>query len=165
MALCINWQVKANAPNITKIIPNDSTHTYDLFNLKILEAIRYGERTWGVNLVWTDPASSDNLRFRRESGSQDPLKFEEPIAINVRNGKWLKYYVRDRGVNIGWSDTPIYEWKIQGGNAGAEIPVNEAVALYNSVENDTLMYEPRLWGINLKWYEDSAQIHIDHPGQ
>src|ERR1041385_5724848 len=118
MALKINWQILSNNANVTKVIPNNSAFVYDLFNITDLEALRYGERTWGINLVWTDPANSDNIRFQRESGSAEPVKFEEPIAINVRNGKWLKYHVRDYGINLGWSDTPIFEWRIQGGNAG-----------------------------------------------
>ena len=31
------------------------------------------------------------------------------------------------------------------------------VSLYNTVENDYLIYEPRDWGINLKWFKDSSK--------
>ena len=33
----------------------------------------------------------------------------------------------------------------------------KAVGLYSMVEKDSLMYESRDWGINLKWFKDSGK--------
>jgi len=74
---------------MTTVIPEDQTCGCDLFNLTTSEALRYGERPWGINLVWGDPATTDNIRFQRPSGSKEPLKFEELIAIYVKGGSFL----------------------------------------------------------------------------
>ncbi|MEP0825915.1 MAG: hypothetical protein HRF40_10550 [Nitrososphaera sp.] len=99
----------------------------------------------------------DSIRFQRPSGSKEPVKFEEPIAVYVRGGGFLIYKKRDTGINLGWSGTPKYEWKMLGGNAGSEVPTMKQVGLFNMVENDSVMYEPRDWGINLKWFKDSGK--------
>jgi hypothetical protein len=121
--------------------------------------LRYGQRTWGVNLVWGDPAKTDNVRFQRQSGSKEPLKFDEPIAINLKGGGFLVYQKRDKGINLGWSQAPKFEWKISGGDAGSEVPANQLIGLHNNVENDSVMYEERSWGINLKWFKDSGKYN------
>ena len=41
--------------------------------------------------------------------------------------------------------------------SGEIIPAMRPVALYNQVENDVLIYEPRDWCINLKWSKDSGK--------
>ena len=75
----------------------------------------------------------------------------------MRGGKFLVYEKGRQGINLGWSDSPRYEWKIVGGKTGEAIPTLTRVGLFNEVENDVLMYEPRDWGINLKWYKDSGK--------
>lgn len=157
MANLLDWKVLSNNTSVKQVIPNNDSHTYDLYNPTVAEALKYMVRTWGINLGWTDPDASDNIRFQRQSGSKEPIKFEEPIAINIRGGKWLVYHVRDKGINLGWSDTPKFEWIFKGGNAGNEVNTDTIVGLYNTVENDTVMYEPRTWGINLKWFKDSGK--------
>jgi len=34
---------------------------------------------------------------------------------------------------------------------------NQQIGLYNLVEKDSIMYEKRDWGINLKWFKDSGK--------
>ena len=57
-------------------------------------------------------------------------------------------------MNLGWSDTPRYEWRIDGGDPRDDVVVPGLIALYNSVEDDWLMYVPRDFGINLRWSGD-----------
>ena len=61
---------------------------------------------------------------------------------------------RDVGINLGWSDTPRYEWRIDGGDAADKVVLPGLVALHNSVEDDWLLYVPRDFGINLRWSGD-----------
>lgn len=157
MAELIDWTILSNNPSQTSVIPGDQ-YSYDLFNVTDSECLVYGERTGNnINLKWGDPAKSDNIRFQRKSGAKGPLKFEELIAISVRRGSFLVYESGRWGVNLGWSKTAKFEWKILGGKAGDEIPAGKAVGLYNIVEKDSLMYESRDWGINLKWFKDSGK--------
>ena len=157
MARQLDWTILPSQAKNEAVVPS-ANHVYDLLNLTSNEAVVYGKRTWGINLVWTDPSKSDNIRFWRQSGSLAPIRYDELIAINVRNGKWLIYQKRDTGVNLGWSDSPRFEWKILGGTAGTEVMVATVVGLYSTVENDHLMYETRDWGINLKWYNDAGKF-------
>lgn len=155
-----DWTVLSDRPSVELIIPEDPEYTYDLFNNSHSGALVYKERRWGINLSFDDPAKSNNVRFRRESGSSEPIKYDEPVAINIRGGGYVVYQ-RDRwGINLGWSNTPKYEWRIQGneGTAGTLVPVNKAVGLYSTVENDTLAYEVRDWGVNLKWFKDAGKF-------
>lgn len=162
MAQRFDWVVAARTDNPVPVTPAN-LHTYDLFNVTTAEAIKYGERPVGINLVWTDPDSSDNVRFARKSGSADPLRYFEPMAINIRGGGWLVYKRRDRGVNLGWSDSPRFEWELRDDVAqdkagpGGIVKTSLTLGLYNQVEKDFLMYESRDWGINLKWFRDEGK--------
>lgn len=156
MAQQLDWSILPDDLVAGNVLPT-TEYKYDLYNLTTKEAICYGERTIGINLTWTDPSKSTNLRFQKQSGENSPIKFDEPIAIHVRGGKWLVYKVRDEGVNLGWSDTPKFEWLFKGGVAGAPVISGNQLGLYSTVENDHIMYEKRDWGINLKWYKDKGE--------
>jgi hypothetical protein len=84
--------------------------------------------------------------------------------VNMTISEALVYQRRDWGINLGWSETPKYEWRFdpeplsRPDKGGSEsVPVMTLVGLYNSVEKDTVMYERRDWGINLKWYRDAGK--------
>jgi len=158
MAQLKDWTILGNKPSVTHVIPETTAFSYDLFNITDSECLVYGERFGdNINLRWGDPGKSDNIRFQRQSGSTDPLKFEEPIAINVRQGEFLVYQSGRWGINLGWSKTPKFEWKLLGGKPGEVVTVGKAVGLFSTVEKDSIMYEPRDWGINLKWFKDSGK--------
>ena len=123
---------------VKSVVP-DADHDYDLLDVKIGSALVYGERRFGINLVWSDPYRSDNVRFARQSGSRTPIKYGQQIAINIRGGGWLVYKKRTFGINLGWSDSPRYEWRIDGGDPKDNVLIPGLIALHNSVENDWLM--------------------------
>jgi hypothetical protein len=83
------------------------------------------------------------------------LKFEEPIAIFIRDGGYLKNQVREYGIDLVWSDKPEYQWQIRGGMPGSNISTLGLVSLYNMEVGDFLVYKERTYGINLKWYQDA----------
>lgn len=157
MAELLDWSIVPNDPSVKTVVPDNANYVYDLLNLTCSECIQYGQRTWGINLVWGDPAKKDNIRFQRQPGSKEPLKFEEPVAIYVRGGGFLIYKERKFGINLGWSYTPKFEWKILGGTAGTDVPATKQIGVFNTVANDSVMYEPRDFGINLKWFKDSGK--------
>lgn len=158
MAQLIDWTIISNKDSLTSVIPEDPVYSYDLFNVTDSECLVYGHRDGNnINLKWGDPAKSDNIRFQRGSDSKGPIKFEELIAINVREGGFLVYESGRWGINLGWSKTPKFEWKILGGKPDEAVQAGKAVGLYSMVEKDSLMYESRDWGINLKWFKDSGK--------
>ena len=158
MAELKDWTILGNKPSLTQVIPDNTGFSYDLFNITDSECLVYGERFGdNINLRWGDPGKSDNIRFQRQSGATGPIKFEEPIAINVKQGGFLVYQSGRWGINLGWSKTPKFEWKILGGTKDEVVTVGKKVGLYSTVEKDSLMYESRDWGINLKWFKDSGK--------
>ncbi|SRR5215204_3839078 len=160
MAELIDWTILSNKSSLSQLIPDNTEYNYDFFNITDNECLVYGERAGNnINLRWGDPGKSDNIRFQRQSGSKDPIKFEEPVAINVKKGGFLVYQRGRWGINLGWSKTPKFEWKILGGNAGTVVAAGKAVGLYSTVEKDSIMYEPRTWGINLKWFKDAGKYN------
>jgi hypothetical protein len=149
----LEWGVLGPAKSVKTVVP-DADHDYDLLNVKIGSAIVYGERTFGINLVWSDPYHSNNVRFARQDGKTTPIKYGQQVAINIRRGGWLVYKKRSVGINLGWSDSPRYEWRIDGGDPKDNVVIPGLIALHNSVENDWIMYVPREFGINLRWTAD-----------
>ena len=132
-----------------------------LFNRFAGEAayVRYGEREWGINLVWdTNPVEAFHF-WRQDMADSWPLKYDEPIAIQIPYGgsaSWLCYTVRNWGINLGWGEAPQLQWRITGGDAGAEIAGSTPCGLYNTVAGDHVIYCEREWGINLRWANDCA---------
>lgn len=156
MAQQLDWMVLPNNNVASEVLPA-TEYTYDLYNLTILKALCSGSRTLGVNLTWGDPTKTDNIRFQKQNGSPGAIKFDEPLAIRVRGESWLVYQKGRHGVNLGWSDEPKFEWRIKGQAAGTSLISGNGVGLFSTVENDYLMYEPRDYGINLKWFKDSGK--------
>jgi hypothetical protein len=154
----LNWVIMA-ASNVEESVRPRAKHSYDLLNTTENEALMYGERKYGINLVWGDPGASDNIRFQRQAGTDEPLKFGELVAINVRRGGFLRYQKRDYGINLNWADGPVFEWKIMGGAAGGDVQSGKVIALFNTVEKDHLFYDPRTYGINLKWVRDVGKFN------
>ncbi|MET4638283.1 hypothetical protein [Mycetocola sp. 2940] len=156
MANEFDWIVVPDKESVKTIKPG-TAYTYDLVNMTISEALCYQKRDFGINLGFTDPGESSNIRFLRKSGTGD-IKYGEMFAIGVRAGRWLYYQKRDFGPNLGWSELPKFEWRFdaEDGRTGT-VSVIELVGLYNSVEKDTLMYERRDWGVNLKWFKDAGK--------
>jgi hypothetical protein len=154
----MNWVFTANHDSIKTVTPQ-ATHTYDLVNTTIHEAVRYGEREYGINLLWGDPGAADNLYFRTASGSAAPIVFGELFAINVRGGGFLVRKQREYGICLGWANVPSFEWRVDGGQDGQPVPTGVAVGLFNTIENDHLFYDPRTYGINLKWLRDKGRFN------
>ncbi|MFZ6010984.1 MAG: hypothetical protein ACOYXT_11625 [Bacteroidota bacterium] len=152
----LEWAFVPNQKNITTVNA-ETQHTYDLVNLACGEALGYGTRRVGINLVWVDPIQSDNIRIVRQSTSKEPLKFGELIAIHVRKGKYLTYQVRNTSVNLGWSNKPAFQWKITGGRDGNPVKTMSPIGLFNTVERDWLIYGRRPTGINCCWLKDQGK--------
>lgn len=122
----------------------------------------YYERGYGINLGWRDCDSIDpNIRFVRESvtAGRSPLMYGERLAMRVTGHGYIRYGRRDFGINLVWSDTPVYEWEIRGGKIGDPVQTGASVALYNRLASDTVIYCVRTFGINLRWTNDCARAH------
>jgi hypothetical protein len=160
--LKMNWAVQ-NGGMSPDPVHGTTTHLYNLFNLTIKKVLCYQSRSGNsINLGWCDAGQAFHVRFAKQDGSDGPIVYEEPIAIAVVRGKFVKYQSGRDGINLGWSDTPAFEWSFIGGTPGDAVLVGTVVALHNSVENadrggDCLFYQERTNGINLKWVLDDGE--------
>jgi hypothetical protein len=86
-----------------------------MMNLTAEQAIKYGERTDGINLVWDRNLGSANVKFWPFDYDKGPdIIYEgELIAIHVLNGGYLCYGERTRGINLVWSESPVHEWEFR----------------------------------------------------
>jgi hypothetical protein len=125
---------------------------YALFNRTNASYLRYGSRSYGINLVWSQSPDPGNIRFDSLSGGD--LRSGDFMAVRVDGGGYLKYGERSFGINLVWSATPVYEWRVFGeGRANGALLTSSSgrVGLYNTRTGAYLVYGTRSWGINLVW--------------
>lgn len=133
---------------------------YNLRNKVTHHYLQHEHQTWGINLGWTDDGSDHtgarvaNWFFARRTPSDKPLFYGEEVALG--NGgipSFIRYEHRTIGVNLGWSQTPDYQWKILGGRIGDPINTGDMVALYNEKSDggECLVYFDRDAGGDIGW--------------
>jgi hypothetical protein len=153
-----DWKVTSTGTTGTSVLP--AVTAYRLENRTAGSALVYGQRDFGINLVWGSSSGAPNVRFERPSTSPDhgPLQFGEPLAVRINGGGYVRYRVRDFGINLDWSSTPVFDWRIYGGTG--TIRTGASVSLYNRTEADYMVNARRAFGINLCWYRDVRHIPI-----
>lgn len=122
-----------------------------------------GDRREPVSVLNLDPRFNDKVssvmvRKKVVPPSPTALKFEykKKVALFMPGHGYVKYQVRDKGINLGWSDSPVFEWEVQGdGNPSGKVQTGKLFRLYNHVEKDYLVYAVRDNGIHLRWLKDS----------
>lgn len=117
----------------------------------------------GINLGW-GKTEKPEFKFEKEGGGE--IRNGDKIAIFVANqtgpDKYLKYKSRDHGINLVWSNTPLYEWELRDleNKTGDFIKTNTPVGIFNNVERngkgDFLIYCVRKFSrtVNLAWHLD-----------
>ncbi len=129
---------------------------FDLLDTHANSYVKYGERDWGINLVWSSSAPGNVAKLVKAGGGT--LKYGDRVALNFKSGGYVKYESRRWGINLVWSSTPVYEWEVRGGTTGNAVPKGTAVRLFNATENDNLVYCRRPVGINLGWAKDCTDV-------
>jgi hypothetical protein len=131
---------------------------YTMMNLTAQQAIKYGERAQGINLVWDRNEGLVNVTFELDHDGAGPIGEGQAIAIHVLNGGYLRYGERSEGINLVWSQSPVYEWRIMPGEfpdkAGDPVQLGVKTGLYNDKTQDYVIYCERPHGINLRWAKD-----------
>jgi hypothetical protein len=154
----LDWSIEFRgdkSPGTSGIALGES---YVLKNLSLGKHVGYGSREYGINLIWDAPLPIDDGNIRFESpGGKGQLMHGQAVAVFVKNGGYLYYATREYGINLKWSKTPVYEWKVQasGPVGGAQpIQLKSRVSLYNAKARDYVVYCKREYGINLRWAKD-----------
>jgi len=130
---------------------------YTLKNRVTGDAVTYGVREYGINLVWTEDLQSENVRLEVESGHGKTIRYGDKIAILVKGGGYLHYAERPHGINLTWSKEPTFEWRVDGGEHGTTFKSDTKFGLRNEIANDYVVYGKRNRGINLVWFKDGPQ--------
>jgi hypothetical protein len=129
----------------------------NLWNRQERRYLQWEDQTFGINLGWTDDASAaTSVRVSRwfftRSDTTHPIRYGDKLAIgNGGSPSYIRYAERTWGINLDWSDTPRYEWKILGKKKGVAVRSNDAVSIYNTVTKQPLIYFDRTVGGDIGW--------------
>lgn len=150
------WTIERKIPESVLTAGN----TYELKNIPFGHYVIYGEREYGINLVWSTSSHRDMYFAHALNQPQGtPVLYGEAIAIAVVDGGHLKYQAREYGINLVWTRERVTEWEIRGGTSGEQIPyANNRFSLYNRVARDHVVYCERPYGINLRWAGDCGRF-------
>jgi hypothetical protein len=90
--------------------------------------------------------------FVRNGGGDGPLRYGETIAIGVgAQPSFIQNKERAVGINLDWSETPVFEWTLAGGPAGQAIDPNKYLAIYNAKAEEFLIFFDRTAGADIGW--------------
>lgn len=151
-----DWELRnPNPPAGAEVRTGD---TMRLVNKTNGSALVFGERKYGINLVWEKASGSKNIFFAKQGRSQQPVLYGDKIGIAVTGnpGGYPVYKERKYGINLVYSSTQAYEWEIRGGATGTPVRWGDVVGFFNTTDRKYVVYGQRAFGINLVWSGSSA---------
>lgn len=162
MGEMFDWQIVSSDAAGSPVV-STTDYEYKLRNRTYRQRLAYGERRYGINLVWVSvDVNPFNVRIVSRGGPGAPIADGDTVAIGIDDGGYLKHQSREYGINLVWADSPVFEWQVRSsadGSSGLPIDTGGNVGLYNLVEDDFLFYDPRRYGINLKWLRDEGKFN------
>jgi hypothetical protein len=129
----------------------------NLKNSMVRRFLQWEPQTFGINLGWTDDASPETaVRVSRwfftRSDTTHPLRYGDTVALGYGISPSYVYYAdRTFGINLNWSYTPRFEWKLLGGKIGEQVRSGDWLAIYNTTTKQPLMYFDRTVGADIGW--------------
>ncbi len=107
--------------------------------------LAYKEQNFGINLGFTDDAEPSRAKkvvhWSFVNERRTPVKYGEPVAIRCKDG-YLHYGQRPWGINLDWSDTPIYEWRLLGAKPGTVVKTRDWLCIFNTPIRDRPTDDP-----------------------
>src|SRR5215470_13715800 len=156
------WKIGLNASGL--LLPKahfdgPTDRNYNLKNFKTRKFLQHEKQTFGINLGWTDDAEPQTAArvarwfFARKGSGNEPIRYGEVIAMGFGGSpSFVKHEVRDVGVNLGWSESPVFEWQLLGGKTGDPIKAGaDAVAIFNQKADECLIFFDRTAGGDIGW--------------
>lgn len=110
----------------------------------------------GINLGFTDDAEPSTAKTVVHWGflnhERTPVRYDEPVAIACKDS-FVRYGARTVGINLDWSDSPVFEWRLLGGRPGTVVKTSESLCIFNtrSENGEPLIYFKREIGGNIGW--------------
>jgi hypothetical protein len=155
------WQVLPSEP----LVPGRS---FALFTAAPDQFVAYGRREYGINLKWIprkqqhDFGAPANFAVSRSSGSDDPIRYGEAVALKEQTGGYIGYKTRRYGINLDFSNQPSFEWEVRGGRIGELVTYTKTgdsafnisdvvIGLFNRKAGCFVVSGQREYGIDLVW--------------
>ena len=80
------------------------------------------------------------------------MRYGQPIALGYGiSPSYIHYAERTFGINLDWSATPRFEWKLLGGKIGEQVRSGDWLALYNQTARDCMIDFDRTVGADIGW--------------
>lgn len=162
----LNWIILPNDQN-TVTLDSTATAEYHFFNEYSYQCLAYKKTEYGINLGWAElepgvAAPAFHVLRRNDDGA--PVQYGDLVAIAVEPGGYLTYGEQEYGIDLKWSGSPKFEWRIRGDSPplGSTVKLGQLVALHNTRipgGADYLICDPRRYGIQLKWGRDKGRFN------
>jgi hypothetical protein len=127
------WKIGVDQANVLSWNNYTNNQGYHLFCITNGMYLTWEKQPLGVNLGYK--AAGDNkTHFRLPDEQEREILSGESVAFGIGGEPAFLYYKeRDVGINLDWSKSPKYEWRIFGADSepGKPIPENTPVALVN----------------------------------
>jgi hypothetical protein len=130
----------------------------NLKNSRTRHFLEWQDQTFGINLGWTSDAEQatavkvSRWFFTRPTDDTSPIRYGQSVALGYGTSPSYIYYdERTFGINLNWSATPRFDWKLLGGKAGEEVRSGDWLALYNQAAKDCMIYFDRTVGGDIGW--------------
>jgi hypothetical protein len=110
----------------------------------------------GINLGFSDDAEPSTaakvVHWEFLNRQRTALKYDEPVALRCKDG-YLRYGSRSVGINLVWSDSPVFEWRLLGGRPGTPVTTSDWFSIFNmhSQPGEPMIYFQREIGGNIGW--------------
>lgn len=110
----------------------------------------------GMDLVWElKLAAKPNISFEPGSGIQEPIRFNQTIAVCMGgpDGKVYLHYSNKLTEKkaLSLSKNPKYEWQFRG-KKDEKLKCDKRVSLFNTIAGDYLVFKEDVDGAGLTWY-------------
>jgi hypothetical protein len=125
---------------------------YNLYCSANKEYLTYGKEPMGINIVWAGSGTDKKIHFVLPDKKEREIHTGELVAFGLGGGDAFLYYShRSLGINLKWSNAPVFEWKIVAADGRKGVPVSEGgtYALVNvkvSPDPDFFIYLDRVPG-------------------
>jgi hypothetical protein len=150
------WKIGVDQANVLSWNNYTDNGGYHLFCITNGKYLTWEEVPVGINLNFK-PEGDNKTHFRLPDEQEREILSGESVALGI-GGKpaFLYYKERDVGINLDWSETPKYEWRIFGADSelGKPIPENTPVAILNDKvqpDPDFLINFNRPVGSDIGW--------------
>ncbi|MBL7814571.1 MAG: hypothetical protein JNL70_06165 [Saprospiraceae bacterium] len=149
------WTIKQTAQSSKDTLL--SNEKYYLWNEISKKVLGYKSQKKGINLAWLSPQKTKQNIIFKDCDTDGVLTERDSVAICVEGGAYLRYGAREYGINIVWSQTPVYEWALMSQNEAITTSVQspKKYALYNRTKQAYLIYAEKYdVGVLLQWSDE-----------